>query len=77
MVYPAPRSPMSVEQERLYAFGIDAYRLCTLLLQSDARTFSLDGVTGRITLEADRHFLRTLVPAAIDAGRAVAMPGAR
>lgn len=77
MVYPAPRSAMSVEQERLYALGIDAYRLCTLLLQSDTRTFSLDGVTGRITLDADRHFVRTLVPAAIDAGRAVALPGAR
>ena len=77
MVYPAPRNPMSVEQERLYAFGIDAYRLCSLLLQSDARTFSLDGVTGRISLEADRHFVRTLVPAGIDEGRAVALPGAR
>jgi len=77
MIYPAPRGPMSVEQERLYALGIDAYRLCTLLLQSDARNLTLDGVTGRIRLEADRHFARTLVPARIDAGRAMALPEAR
>ena len=49
MIYPQPKNPMAVEQERLYALGIDAYRLCALLLQSDAKSFSLDGVTGRIT----------------------------
>ena len=37
MVYPAPDARMAVEQERLYALGIDAYRLCGLLLQSDAK----------------------------------------
>jgi hypothetical protein len=77
MVYPAPRASMSVEQERLYAFGIDAYRLCVMLLQSEIKALTLDGVTGRITLEPDRYFTRTLVPAAFDAGRAVALPGAR
>jgi outer membrane PBP1 activator LpoA protein len=75
MIYPPPKTPMSVEQERLYALGIDAYRLCTVLLQSDARAFTLDGVTGRIVLEAGRHFARTLVPAAFDAGRAVPLRG--
>jgi hypothetical protein len=73
MVYPAPASPMSVEQERLYALGIDAYRLSGLLLQADLKSPSLDGVTGRIALDADRHFTRTLVPAGFDAGRAVAL----
>jgi outer membrane PBP1 activator LpoA protein len=77
MIYPVPASPMSVEQERLYALGIDAYRLSTLLLQPDPRSISLDGVTGRIVLEADRHFARTLVPSGFDAGRAVALPGAK
>jgi outer membrane PBP1 activator LpoA protein len=71
MIYPLPKSAMAVEQERLYALGIDAYRLCSLLLQSDAKAFSLDGVTGRIVLDADRHFIRTLVPSGFDAGRAV------
>jgi outer membrane PBP1 activator LpoA protein len=73
MVYPAPGSPMSVEQERLYALGIDAYRLSSLLLQARPGALALDGVTGRIGVDAERHFTRTLVPAAFDAGRAVAL----
>ena len=68
---------MAVEQERLYALGIDAYRLCGLLLQSDAKALTLDGVTGRISLDADRHFSRTLVPAGFDAGRAIALQPAQ
>jgi outer membrane PBP1 activator LpoA protein len=71
MIYPPPAGAMAVEQERLYALGIDAYRLSGMLLQSDAKSFTLDGVTGRITLEPDQHFTRTLVPAVFDAGRAV------
>ena len=77
MVYPQPSTPMAVEQERLYALGIDAYRICGLLLQAEARSYSLDGVTGRITLDADRHFVRTLVPAGFDAGRAVPLQPAQ
>jgi outer membrane PBP1 activator LpoA protein len=77
MIYPPPKAPMAVEQERLYALGIDAYRLCGLLLQSEPKTFSLDGVTGRITLDADRHFARTLVPTGFDAGRAVPLHAAQ
>jgi outer membrane PBP1 activator LpoA protein len=76
MVYPAPPLPMSVEQERLYALGIDAYRLSGLLLQAELKDFSLDGVTGRIALDADRHFTRTLVPSGFDAGRAVPLQAA-
>ncbi len=71
MIYPPPSTAMGVEQERLYALGIDAYRLAGLLLKSDAKLPPLDGVTGRITLDADRHFVRTLVPTGFDAGRAV------
>lgn len=73
MVYPPPGSPMSVEQERLYALGIDAYRLSGLLLQASPGALALDGVTGRIAVDAERHFTRTLVPAGFDAGRAVAL----
>lgn len=69
MAYPLPGAPMGVEQERLYALGIDAYRLCVMLLQGQST--SLDGVTGRIVLGPDRHFSRTLVPTAFDSGRAV------
>lgn len=69
MVYPVPRG-MSVEQERLYALGIDAYRLSLQLLRPERR-FALDGVTGKITLEASNFFSRTLTPAEIDGGRVI------
>ncbi len=71
MVYPAPKAPMSVEQERLYAYGIDAYRLAMHLARPELRRTPLDGVTGRITLEANNYFLRTLTPAEVDGGRVI------
>jgi outer membrane PBP1 activator LpoA protein len=77
MIYPAPRTPMAVEQERLYAYGIDAYRLSAMIVQPDAKEFTLDGVTGRIALDSGRHFSRTLVPAHLDAGRALPLAPAR
>lgn len=70
MVYPHPRTPMSVEQERLYAFGIDAFRLALAMLRPD-RKWPLDGVTGKITLEAGNYFSRTLTPAEVDGGRVI------
>ena len=69
MVYPTPRA-MSVEEERLYAFGIDAYRISTQLLRGDKRT-PIDGVTGRLALEPPTHFARTLTPAEVDGGRVI------
>ncbi|HXZ49939.1 MAG TPA: penicillin-binding protein activator [Usitatibacter sp.] len=71
MVYPQPSAPMSVDQERLYAFGIDAFRLALHMLRGDARRTPLDGVTGRITLESGNAFLRTLTPADVEDGRVV------
>jgi outer membrane PBP1 activator LpoA protein len=71
MVYPAPKTPMSVEQERLYAFGIDAYRLALHMLKGDLRRAPLDGVTGRIALEQGNAFSRTLTPAEVDGGRVI------
>jgi uncharacterized protein len=69
MVYPVPRA-MSVEEERLYAFGIDAYRISTQLMRGDKRA-PIDGVTGRIALEPPAHFARTLTPAEVDGGRVI------
>jgi uncharacterized protein len=69
MVYPVPRG-MSVEEERLYAFGIDAYRISQQLLRGDKRA-PLDGVTGRLTLEPPSHYARTLTPAEVDGGRVI------
>ena len=70
MVYPPPKGALSVEHERLYAFGIDAYRLALLLTRGDPTKAALDGVTGRITLE-NRHFVRALAPAEVDGGRII------
>jgi len=74
MVYPVPKATLSVEQERLYALGIDAYRLAISILRSDGgRPPVLDGVTGRITLMPGNAFVRTLTPAEVDGGRVVPM----
>ena len=70
MAYPAPKGTLSVEQERLYAFGIDAFRLALLVTRGDPNRGALDGVTGRIALE-ERHFARTLSPAEVDGGRII------
>jgi outer membrane PBP1 activator LpoA protein len=75
MIYPQPKVPLPVELERLYALGIDAYRLALLLLESP-KPPPLDGVTGRITLEGANQFNRVLVPVEIDGGRIIPMRAA-
>ena len=70
MIYPQPRTPMSVDQERLYAFGIDAFRLALQMLRPDRR-WPLDGVTGKITLEPGNLFARTMTPAEVDGGHVI------
>jgi outer membrane PBP1 activator LpoA protein len=65
-------SPAATDLERLYAFGIDAYRLAVAFVNgTDLAQEPLDGVTGRIWLGQDRHFVRELVPAQFVDGRAV------
>lgn len=70
MVYPQPRTPLPVDYERLYALGIDAFRIAAVLAQGDKSRMSLDGVTGRITLEG-QQLVRALTPAEIDGGRVI------
>jgi outer membrane PBP1 activator LpoA protein len=71
MAYP-PQSNMSVDQERLYAFGIDSFRITLAILKGDAGRIALDGVTGRIGMDSTvRAFVRTLVPAEVDGGRVI------
>jgi hypothetical protein len=64
MIYPRMDFRGETDLERLYALGIDAWRIGQALLarQSD---LSLDGVTGRLTPGRDRHFVRELVSARI------------
>lgn len=74
MVYAGANAqpPAATDAEKLYAFGIDAYRLALALLNgSDLAREPLDGVTGRIWLGADRHFVRELTAAQFVDGRAI------
>lgn len=58
MNYPRPESG-SADIERLYALGIDAWRIAQLLL-AGARELKLDGVTGELTLGPDGIIERSL-----------------
>ncbi|MEO1767499.1 penicillin-binding protein activator [Thiobacter aerophilum] len=64
MIYPRPQPALNVELERLYALGIDAQRLASLLWQDGARPgATLDGVTGQLTIGEDQIVHRQGVPA--------------
>jgi outer membrane PBP1 activator LpoA protein len=65
----------SLDQERFYALGIDAYRLVQELLRPYETMEPLDGVTGTITLNSAHQFVRTLVPAQFSQGSAKALEG--
>jgi outer membrane PBP1 activator LpoA protein len=53
MVYPRAEAALSGELQRLYALGIDSYRLMLEWL-SGRRAFELDGVTGTLRVERSR-----------------------
>jgi len=70
MIYPRTTPPLSIDQERLYALGIDAYRLIRLILFNRLEvSLPLDGVSGQIQLH-NQTFLRTAVPALFMQGQA-------
>lgn len=69
MIYPRPEPPGSPDLDRLYALGIDAFRIAQGLLEG--RREPLDGVTGRITPGSDRHFVRELTRARFADGKIV------
>ncbi|AXE29504.1 hypothetical protein DK842_06060 [Chromobacterium phragmitis] len=69
--YPRPSAPLTRQTERLYALGIDAYRLAVLLAGSrPGAAVRLDGVTGDLRLGRDRAFERQL-PAGVMGGSAL------
>ena len=70
MTYARPEAPVAGDAERLFAFGIDAYRIAVDLL-GDARIAreSLDGVTGQISMTRGRSFVREMTPAQFADGR--------
>jgi outer membrane PBP1 activator LpoA protein len=70
MAYPKPQLPMPIEFERLYALGIDAWRLGQMIARIETARSAppLDGVTGRITLDG-RQFTRALSSVEVRDGR--------
>ncbi len=51
MVYPHPAQPTgSMDMDRLYALGIDAFRVARELALHPVGNFQMDGVTGRLTV---------------------------
>ena len=70
MVYPRPQFGDAVDLERLYALGIDAFRIGLELLRQN-RAPVLDGVTGRIRLARDQQFVRELTAAQYVDGKTV------
>ncbi len=74
MIYPRMDPPLAPDQERLYALGIDAFRLIQLMLNDQVHNaMPLDGVTGRINLYG-YTFERKSIPAIFEQGRA-SLPG--
>ena len=70
MIYPRADPPLTPDMERLYALGIDAFRLLQILLNGSYRTaLPLDGVTGRIRLADNNQMQREGLPAQIKQGR--------
>ncbi len=70
MVYPRASPTLPVDLDRLYALGIDSYRLIQLLLADRiASGLPLDGVTGEIGL-VGHTFQRTALPAVFVQGHA-------
>ncbi len=70
MIYPRPQFGDASDFERLYALGIDAFRIGLELLRQD-REPSIDGVTGRIRLARDQQFVRDLIAAQYVDGKTV------
>ena len=70
MIYPRAAPPLSADNERFYALGVDAFRLIRILLEGQTLdALPLDGVSGHIDL--DHHiFLRSAIPAMFIQGHA-------
>lgn len=79
MIYPRSEKPLVIDSERLYAMGIDAYRLAQLFFRGEmpSRGVVLDGVTGQISLSAGRQFTRELTAAEFQADVVVVLDNAK
>jgi len=77
MSYARPDSTQSNEYQRFYALGVDAYRIAQDMLRPGAEFPPLDGVTGYITMDRDRRFVRELIPAQFVQGETKTLGDAR
>jgi uncharacterized protein len=70
MIYPRANPPLSAERERLYALGIDSFRLIQLMLSGKLNSaLPLDGVSGQIQLNG-HNFQHTEIQAVFSQGHA-------
>lgn len=76
MIYPRPQSSEEIDFDRLYALGIDAFRIGLELLRQNPAPV-VDGVTGRITLTRDQQFVRELTAALFVDGKTVILDAPR
>lgn len=74
IVYPRQDFRDALDLERLYALGIDAFRVGSALLQGQG-SFQLDGVTGQLSLGRDRQFVRELTGAQFAEGKLLIFAG--
>jgi outer membrane PBP1 activator LpoA protein len=78
MVYARSQPPLPPELERLYALGIDAWRLGEIALRAGTLSgATLDGVTGRLEVAADRRVRREAPLARLRQGRLEPAPPPR
>lgn len=70
MAYREVEQTRDMDEERLYAMGIDAFRLMAYMLQVNSPyEIAFDGVTGQIYFTAPGQFVREPVAARIEKGK--------
>jgi outer membrane PBP1 activator LpoA protein len=74
MIYPHPEFQGALDLERLYALGIDAFRIGSALLNGRG-SLPLDGVIGHLTLGPDHQFVRELTGAQFADGKLLIFAG--
>ena len=69
MSYPRANPPLETDMERLYALGIDSYRLLRIMVDGNQLPpLPMDGVTGLIRLNPNHQFEREAVLAEFKLG---------
>jgi outer membrane PBP1 activator LpoA protein len=74
--HPAVDNRAAPDMDRLYALGIDAYRVAREMAQHPGQPVTLDGVTGQLRIQAQApRFERSETPVVYRGGRFIAPPG--